>query len=223
MSDDSNDEEDITNVPTNFKKFTIQDQKIMLQQPMRQKPDKPGVSYDGPEDAKEVNIAEPGAEPRNVWIATDLSLDEEELLVATLKEYRDVFAWNYKDLKGIDPKICQHTIPIREDAKPSKQRPYTYNENLGNKIKEEIDKLLAAEFIYEIEHTNWVSPIVVVLKTNGKLRVCINLKKVNAVIVCDSYPLPITDHVLERVVEKKAYSFLEGFSGYNQVSVDPID
>lgn len=141
----------------------------MLQQPMRQKPDKPGVSYDGPEDAKEVNIAELGAEPRNVWIATNLSPDEEELLVATLKEYRDVFSWSYKDLKGVDPEICQHTIPMREDAKPSKQRPYTYNENFGNKIKEEIDKLLTAEFIYEIEHTEWVSPIVVVPKKNGKL------------------------------------------------------
>ena len=101
-------------------------------------------------------------------------------LVKTLKEYRDVFAWSYKDLKGVDPDICQHTIPMREDAKPSKQRPYTYNENFGNKIKEEIAKLLEAEFIYEIEHTEWVSPIVIVPKKNAKLRICVNLKKVNA-------------------------------------------
>ena len=39
----------------------------------------------------------------------------------------------------------------------------------AKKIKEVIDKLLAAKFIYEIEHTNWVSPIVVVPKKNGKL------------------------------------------------------
>ena len=69
---------------------------------------------------------------------------------------------------------------MREDAKPSKQRPYTYNENFARKIKEEIDKLLDAEFIYEIEHTEWVSPIVIVPKKNGKLRVCVNLKKVTA-------------------------------------------
>ena len=103
---------------------------------------------------------------------------------------------------------------MREDAKPSKQRPYTYNENFANKIKEEINKLLAADFIYEIEHTEWVLPIVVVPKKNGKLRVCINLRKVNAAIVWDHYPLPITEHVLERVGSKKAYSFLDGFSAY---------
>ena len=115
----------------------------------------------------------------------------------------------------MDPKICQHTIPMRDDAKPSGQRPYTYNDTFAKKIKEEIDKLLAAEFIYEIEHTEWVSPIVVVPKKNGKLRVCVNLKKVNAATIRDNYPLPITDHVIERVAGKEAYSFLDGFSSYN--------
>ena len=87
----------------------------------------------------------------------------------TLREYQDVFAWTYKDLKGVDPNICQYTILMRDDAKPSKQRPYTYNDNFANKIKDEINKLLEAELIYEIEHTEWVSPIVVVPKKNGKL------------------------------------------------------
>ena len=123
----------------------------------------------------------------------------------------------------MDLDIYQHTIPMKEDAKPSKQRPYNYNENFSNKIKEEINKLLAADFIYEIEHSEWVSPIVVVPKKNGKLRVCINLKKVNAAIVQDHYPLSITKHVLERVASKKACSFLDGFSSYNQVSIEEKD
>ena len=98
---------------------------------------------------------------------------------------------------------------MTSDAKPSRQRPYTYNETFSKRIKEEIDKLLEAEFIYEIEHTEWVSPIVVVPKKNGKLRVCVNLKKVNSTTIRDNYPLPITDHVIVRVADKEAYSFLE--------------
>ena len=90
-------------------------------------------------------------------------------MIKTLKEYRDVFAWSYKDLKGVDPNICEHTIPLKFDAKPSRQRPYTYNETFAKKIKAEIDKLKEAEFIYEIEHTNWVLPIVVVPKKNGEV------------------------------------------------------
>ena len=158
-----------------------------------------------------------------VYIATDLTPEEEDLLIKTLKEYRDVFAWSYKDLKGVDPEICKHTIPTRDESKPRKQRPYTYNDTFARKIKEEIDKLLEADFIYEIEHTEWVSPIVVVPKKNGKLRVCVNLKQVNAATIRDNYPLPMTDHVIERVAGKAAYSFLDGFSGYNQVSIDPKD
>ena len=45
-------------------------------------------------------------------------------------------------------------------------RPYSYNENYAAKINEEIDKLREAWFIYEIEHTKWVSPLVVVPKKN---------------------------------------------------------
>ena len=75
MSDNSADDEAIaTEVPSNFKRFTVQDRKIVLQPPTREKPETPGISYDGPEDAKKVDIAEPGEEPRLVWIATDLTL-----------------------------------------------------------------------------------------------------------------------------------------------------
>ena len=148
-----------------------------------------------------------------VWIATHLEANEETLLISTLKEYKHIFSWSYKDLKGVDPQVCQHTIPQKADATPRKKRPYTYNETFSKKIKEEIDKLLEVKFVYEIEHIEWVSPIVVVPKKNGKLRVCVNLKQVNAVIIQDNYPLPIIDHVLERVAGKESYSFFDGFFG----------
>ena len=102
-------------------------------------------------------------------------------------------------------------------------RPYSYYENYAAKINEEIDKLKEAGFIYEIKHTEWVSPLVVVPKKNGKLRVCVNLKKVNAATICDHYPLPIMDHVINKVAGAKGYSFLDGFLGYNQVSILPQD
>ena len=125
--------------------------------------------------------------------------------------------------EGVDPSVCKHTIPLQVDAKPSKQRPYSYNDNYAQKIDEEITRLIEAGFIYEIEHTEWVSPLVVVPKKNGKLRVCVNLKKVNAARIRDHYPFPITDHVIKRVAGAEAYNFLDGFSRYNQLSIDPQD
>ena len=132
---ESSEQEDAMEVPENFRSYTIQDRSIILQSPKREKPKTFGVSYDGLEDAKKVELADPRETPKPVWIATDLSVGEEELLVSTLKEYRDVFAWSYKDLKGVDPKICHHTIPMKDDAKPSRQRPYTYNDNFLHNIK----------------------------------------------------------------------------------------
>ena len=189
------DDKYLVSVPSHYKKYTIEERKVKIQLPDRK--NKINTSYDGPEDAKKIDIAEPGEESKPMYIATDLKPEEETELIKLLKEYRDVFAWSFKDLKGVDPAVCQHTIPMKEDAKPSKQRPYTYNDNFAAKIKDGIDKLKEAGYIYEIEHTEWVSPIVVVPKKNGKLRVCVNLKKLNAATVRDHYPLPITDHVLK--------------------------
>ena len=83
--------------------------------------EEPGKSYDGPENAKKIDLAEEGEDPRPAYIANDLLPEEEELLIKTLKEYKDVFAWSYRDLKGVAPDICQHNIPMKEDARPSKQ------------------------------------------------------------------------------------------------------
>ncbi|MCO5561602.1 hypothetical protein L7F22_015223 [Adiantum nelumboides] len=179
----------------------------------------PETSYDGPAKAKKIDLVEPREEPKPAYIATDITEEEEKLLLATLKQYKYVFAWSYKDLKEVDPSICQHTIPLKSNAKPSIQRLYTYNETFARKIMKKIDKLKEAEFIYEIEHTDWGSPIVVVPKKNGKLRVCVNLKKVNAATIRDNYPLHITDHVIEREAGREAYSFLDGFLGYNQLAI----
>ena len=87
MSGDDTDNELGVTVPDGLKKYTIEDRKIILQKPMRQKPDTPGESYDGPEDAKQVNLANEGEEQKLVWIATDLTPDEEQLLIQTLKEH----------------------------------------------------------------------------------------------------------------------------------------
>ncbi|MCO5598447.1 hypothetical protein L7F22_052542 [Adiantum nelumboides] len=168
---------------------------------------------------KKINLAKLREDPKPVYIATDLLEEEEKVLIATLKEYKDVFAWSYKDLKGDNTSICQQTIPLKSDVKPSRQCPYTYNKTFAKKIKEEIDKVKEVEFIYEIEHIDWFSPIVVVPKKNGKLKVCVNLKKVNAATIGDNYPLPITDHVIEGVTGKEAYNFLDGFSSYNQLAI----
>ena len=65
--------------------------------------------------------------------------------------------------------------------------------------------------------------IVVVPKKNGKIRVCMDYRKLNAATVTDTFPLPFTDGVLDVVAKHEVYNFLDGFSGYNQIRMRPVD
>ena len=90
-SEESGEDKDAISVPSHYKKYTIQDRRLVGEKPIWER--EPGKSYDGPEDAKKIDLAEPGEEPRPVYIATDLSRNKEELLIRTfMKEYKDVFA-----------------------------------------------------------------------------------------------------------------------------------
>ena len=109
-------------MPSHYKKYTVEEWKIVLQKPNREKV-VVGVSYNGQEEAKKVDLAQLEEEPKLVYVLANLSEEEEKELIKLLKEFKDVFVWYYKDLKEVDLEVCQHTIPMRDDAKPCIQRP----------------------------------------------------------------------------------------------------
>ena len=72
-------------------------------------------------ELEEVNMGTT-AEPRTISIAKNLPPSTRMELIALLDEYRDVFAWSYDDMKGLDPKFYQHQINLATDAKPVQQQ-----------------------------------------------------------------------------------------------------
>ncbi len=90
-------------------------------------------------------------------------------------------------------------------------------------MKQIIDKLLATRFIQFVEEATWLSPILIVPKKNGKLEICINFRKLNATTKKDPYPLLFTYEVLNTIAGYEAYSFLDGYSRYQQISIAPKD
>ena len=97
------------------------------------------------------------------------------------------------------------------------------NPNYAARVKEEIDKLLKIGFIPLVKRATWLSPIVVVPKKNGKIRVCMDYRKLNVFTITDTFPLPFTDSVLDAVAGHEIYNFLDRFNGYNQVRMHPDD
>ena len=61
------------------------------------------------------------ANPKPIFISDSLPSNEKEELIALIKEYIDVFAWNYEDMPGLDPSVAMHRLDIKSDAKPVKQ------------------------------------------------------------------------------------------------------
>lgn len=118
-------------------------------------------------------------------------------------------------MKGLDPTLCTHRIYIREDCKPVRQPQRRINPALREIVKEELQKLLNAGFIYPFSDSQWVSPLVIVPKKGGKWRVCVDYRELNTATKKDHFPLPFIDQVLDSLARKQYFSFLDGFCGYN--------
>eukprot|EP00253_Pinus_taeda_P028776 PITA_28776 len=147
-----------------------------------------------------------------------LEKSQQEELTKILQQHSTAFAWEYTDMKGIDPKFCIHHIYIKENSRPIRQPQRRMNPNLREIVKEELQKLLNVNFIYPIA---WVSPLVIVPKKNGKWRVCIDYMDLNKATLKDDFPLPFIDQVLDTLAAKNYLSFLDGFCSYNQILVAP--
>jgi hypothetical protein len=108
-------------------------------------------------------------------------------------------------------------------------------------VKKEVLKLLHTMIIYPVPHSEWVSPVQVVPKKGGMIvvknernelipqitvtswRLCIDYRKLNKAIRKDHFPLPFIDEMLDRLANHSFFCFLDGYSGYHQISIHASD
>ena len=162
-------------------------------------------------------------DPKLVKLNANLNLQLTTAASSLFREYRDVFAFSYEDLRGIQEHIATHRIELDTAISPSHQARYRMNPNYAKAVKEDLEKLLKAGFIGPVDQATWLSPIVVVPKKNGKLRICVDFRRLNAATKKDPYPLPFTDEVLDTIIGYAAYSFIDCFSDYHHVRIHEND
>ncbi|CAM6094053.1 unnamed protein product [Calypogeia fissa] len=159
---------------------------------------------------------------KEFFLGYTLPSAQEKSIQELLAAYLNIFAWSHIDLKGVNPLLGEHSIDLMLGARSIRQRQHRMNPRYSLMVKEELDRLLEAGIIYPMLNSEWVSPIVIVPKkvdTDGKpkIRICQDFRKLNDATLKDFYPLPFTDIVLDIVAGHEVYSFLDGYSGYNQM------
>ena len=106
-------------------------------------------------------------EPKPILVSALLKPLKEEKYCELLSEFKNVFAWIYKEMPGLDPKITVHNLAIKHGTHLVKQAQRFFRPNLVPKIEEELNKLIEAGFIREAKYPAWISSIVLVKKKNG--------------------------------------------------------
>ena len=130
---------------------------------------------------------------------------------------------------------------MNDEYKPTVEHQRRLNPIMKEVVKKEIIKWLDAGIIYPISDSSWVSPMQCVPKKGGITvvtnekneliptrtvtgwRVCMDYRKLNKATRKDHFPLPFIDQMLDRLAGHEFYCFLDGYSGYNQITIAPED
>uniref|UniRef100_A0A2N9IL83 Uncharacterized protein n=1 Tax=Fagus sylvatica TaxID=28930 RepID=A0A2N9IL83_FAGSY len=175
------------------------------------------------EELEIINLADEGEEPREVKIGTRCTTEQKEALIALLREFHEIFAWSYQDMPGLDTDIVVHKIPLKPECKPVKQALRRMKPEVILKIKEEVEKQLKAGFLSTVTYSDWVANIVPVPKKDGKVRMCVDYRDLNRASPKDNFPLPHIDTLVDNTATNAVFSFMDGFSGYNQIKMAEED
>ena len=103
-----------------------------------------------------------------VYIGSKLVKDVRSLLIHFLKQNMEVFAWKQEDMGGINPIVITHRLNVSPSLKPIKQKRRSFTPERKKAINEEVDKLLQANTIKEVEYPEWLANVVLVKKANDK-------------------------------------------------------
>ena len=175
------------------------------------------------EETKVVNLANEGENEKPVKIRVNFPKDMKHKLIALLKEFREIFAWTYQDMPGLDIEIVMHRIPIKPECPLVQQALRRMKFEIILKIKEEVEKQLKDGFLTAIAYSDWVANIVRVPKKDGKVHTCVDYRDLNWANPKDNFLLPHIEALVNNIATNRFFAFMEGFSSYNQIKMAEED
>ena len=115
-------------------------------------------------------------------------------------------------MPGIPREVAEHSLHVKPSSRPVKQRLRRFDEEKRRAIGEEIAKLLAAGFIKEVFHPEWLANPVLVRKKSGQWRMCVDYTGLNKACPKDPFPLPRINKVVDSTAGCETLSFLDAYA-----------
>nr|CAN61463.1 hypothetical protein VITISV_005681 [Vitis vinifera] len=110
-------------------------------------------------------------------------------------------------MTGIHPSVASHRLNILLSSRPVRQKVRRFHPDRQKIIRDEVDKLLEAGFIREMEYPDWLANVVVVPKKKGKWRVCVDYINLNNACPKDNFPLPRIDQITAFITPHGLYCY----------------
>ena len=174
------------------------------------------------EELEEIILDESRPE-RRTGMGTLASPPIRQDLTGFLRMNQDVFAWSHEEMPRIDLLVIVHKLNVNPASSPIRQKKRVFAQERDKAIAEKVRKLLEAGFIREVYYPDWLANVVMVKKPNGKWRMCIDFTDLNRACPKDSYPLPQIDTLVDSTARHELLSFMDAFSGYNQIRIKEED
>ncbi|XP_073120218.1 uncharacterized protein [Henckelia pumila] len=172
------------------------------------------------EEIEEILISPPSGV---VKIARTLETRLKQLLLECLEKNKDVFAWSVSDLVRVHREVAEHQLNVIKGCRPIIQKKRHFGPEKDAVIKEQVDELLRAGHIEEIYFPTWLSNIVLVPKSSGKWRMCVDFRDLNKACPKDCYLLPRIDQLVDSTAGHELLSFLDAYQGYHQIPLAKQD
>ncbi|CAB3981073.1 Hypothetical predicted protein [Paramuricea clavata] len=115
----------------------------------------------------------------------------------------------------------QQTIHVDPKIHPVAQAPRRVPFHVRRKVEAKLDELQRLDIIEPLTGpTPWVSPLVVVPKPNGEVRICVDMRRVNTAVIRERYPIPTVEEILQDLTDACVFSKLDLRWGYHQIELD---
>jgi hypothetical protein len=122
-------------------------------------------------------------------------------------------------MSGVPREVIEHKLDIDLLYKSIKQKERRYTPERRETIRQEVNKLLEAGFIRLVDHSSWLANPVLVEKSDGSWRMCINYTSLNKACPKYEYPLPQICQIIDSTSSCELLSFLDAYSDYHEISL----